>query len=121
MIEILNIILQFIIFLSLFSFPFCLYKDKIFLLPNSFIINSTYLKMGINIIIHLNILLAISFVNIDTQLYFYLIILLSIIANIIFILDSQKFKFNFNDLLIFAFFIIFVLGFFFKISIDLGT
>ena len=75
--------------------------------------------MGINIIIHVNILLVLSFININTQVFFYLVVLLSLIANIIFMLDSQKFKLNFNDLLIFVVFIIFTLGFFFKISVDL--
>jgi len=119
MIEILNIILQFIIFLSLFSFPFCLYKKKIFLIPDRFIIDGTFLKIGINIIIHANILLVISFINIDTQLYFYLIVLLSILSNVIFIYNDEKFDLKFNDIVIFLVFIIFTLGFFFKIATDL--
>ncbi len=119
MIEILNIILQFTIFLILFSFPFCLYKEKVFLFSNSFVINGIYLRISLNILIHINLLLIISFLNIRTEIYFYLIIFLSIISNILFFLSKKKIKVNLDDLLILIAFTIITLGFFFITAIDL--
>ncbi len=119
MIEIFNIILQFLTFVILFSYPFCLYKNKVFLLSDSFLINGIYLKISINILIHINLLLILSFLDIKTEIYFYLIIFLSILSNIIFYFNEKKFEPDFNDLLIFYIFIIICLGFFFKTAIDL--
>ena len=119
MFEILNILLQFLIFILIFSFPFCIYKKKVFLLPNSFLIQGSYLKMGLNILIHLFGLLFISFFKIDLNIYFYVIVISSLISNFIFIVSKDKFEITLNTIIIFIFFILITLGFFFKIAIDL--
>ena len=119
MIEIFSIILQFLIFITLFSYPYCLYKDKVFLLAKSFAISGIYLRTSINILIHINLLLILSFFNINKELYFYFIIFLSIFSNIIFYFNKAKFETNFNDLLFFSIFIIICLGIFFKTSTNL--
>ena len=119
MIEIFNIILQFLTFIILFSYPICLYKNKVFLLPDSFLVNGVYLKISINILIHINLLLVLSFLNIKTEIYFYIIIFLSVLSNVIFYFSKKKFQPDFDDLLIFYIFIIICLGFFFKTAVDL--
>lgn len=119
MTEIINIFLQFLIFLLIFSFPFCIYKNKILLLPNSFMIEGIYFKIGINILIHLTSLLFISFLNVQFDRYFYLIIILSILSNIFFLVSKDKINIDFNNIIIFIFFGLITLGFFLKISIDI--
>lgn len=119
MVEILNIILQFFIFLLIFSFPFCIYKNKIFLLPNSFLLEGIYLKIGLNLLTHLFAILFISFLNIKLNTYFYLVISLSIISNFIFLISKDKFEITTNKSIIFVFFILVNIGLFLKISIDL--
>ena len=119
MTEILNILLQFFIFILIFSFPFCIYKKKIILLPNSFLVEGSYLKMGLNILIHLCGLLFISFLKIEINFYFYLIIVLSLISNFIFIISKDEFEFTLDKIIVFIFFILISVGFFLKIAIDL--
>ena len=112
MTEILYIFLQFFIFLLIFSFPFCIYKNKIFLLPSSFMIEGIYFKIGINILIHLTGLLFISFWKVQFDKYFYLIIILSIVSNIIFAISKDKININLNNIIVFIFFGLITLGFF---------
>ena len=118
MTEVLHIFLQFLIFLLIFSFPFCIYKNKIFLLPNSFIIEGIYFKIGINILIHLTALLSISFFNVQLDKYFYLIIILSVLSNVIFLIGKDKINIDFNKIIFFIFFGLITIGFFLKVSID---
>ena len=90
--EILNILLQFFVFILIFSYPFCIYKKKVLLLPNSFLVEGSYLKMSLNILIHLCALLFISFLKIEINIYFYLLITLSLISNFIFIVSKNEFE-----------------------------
>ena len=118
MIEIINIFIQFFIFLIIFSFPLNINftQKKIF----KGITISFYDTLSINILIHLNLFLIISFFNIDTEKYFVLLLILGFFYTILNIRnDIKKNKFDAQYILsIFVFFII-CTSLFFDISENL--
>ena len=72
MTENLNILLQLLVFIAFFSFPINNQNLKFFF--KGVRSNSFYQNLSINIFIHLNLFLLISFLNIDSQKYFIAII-----------------------------------------------
>ena len=115
--EIFSIILQLIIFLIIFSFPF---TPKI--LNNSF--NTTLYKFKIidahslNILFFLYICLIFSFTNINLKLLFNSYLILSIIY-LIFSYKDLKFNFKRENKTLFFFFIIILISIFFYIAQNL--
>jgi hypothetical protein len=105
MIENLSIIYQLLILIIFFSFPINIYNFNI-LFKN---INlSTIDCLSINIIINLNILLFISFLNFNIENVFNAIIILSIVFNLLYLKRIKKNNFQNLDQYIYKFFLSFI-------------
>ena len=105
MIENLSIIYQLLILIIFFSFPINIYNFNI-LFKN---INlSTIDCLSINIIINLNILLFISFLNFNIENVFNAIIILSIFFNLLYLKRIKKNNFQNLDQYIYKFFLSFI-------------
>jgi len=115
--EIFSIILQLIIFLIIFSFPF---TPKI--LNNSFDTTSYKFKIidahSLNILFFLYICLILSFININLELLFNSYLILSIIY-LIFSYKDFKISFKKENKTLFFFFIIILISIFFYIAQNL--
>ena len=111
MIESFSVILQLFIFLFFFSTPFNKDNIKVFFLNNL----SIFDLYCLNIFFHLNILLIISFLNLNLTYYFYFILSLNIIYNIYY-WRIFSFKFSVTNIFIFLIFIILNLSLFFELS-----
>ncbi len=116
MTEILNIILQLIIFLFYFSTPLNIFnKDIIF--KNKSI--NFYDCLGFNIFIHLNFLLIYSFFNLNSQTYFLIVLIINVFINSFYIKKVFSFKFEIKDIYIFIIFLLITISIFFDISANL--
>ncbi len=118
MIEILNIFVQFFIFLAFFSFPINNLSTKFFTIkiPN----NDFFSIISLNILIHLNLFLIISFLNIDIQKYFLLMLILGfflLIDN--FFKNITYWKKNTDNFFYKVLFVILIFAVFFDVSENL--
>ena len=110
MIEIFSIIFQLLLFIIIFSFPVNLFNKNL-LFENHYLgISDCYC---LNIIIHLNLLLICSFLNIDQRLYFYILIVLSLFFNVFFIKKYLDYILSKKKILVnFTFFILITIALF---------
>ena len=105
MIENLSIIYQLLILIIFFSFPINIYNFNI-LFKN---INLSIIDcLSINIIINLNILLFISFLNFNIENVFNSIIILSIVFNLFYLKRIKKKNFQNLDQYFYKFFLSFI-------------
>tara|TARA_B100000795_G_C22761710_1_gene423891 strand:- start:152 stop:1465 length:1314 start_codon:yes stop_codon:yes gene_type:complete len=114
MIENLSILLQLFIFILFFSFPLNIFnKQKIFK-NYSLSISDCYC---LNIIFHLNLLLVVSFFDINQFFYFYTIIFITLFFNIFYLKKYLNFYLEDKKQLInFIFFFIIAMGLFLNIA-----
>ena len=115
MIEILFIFLQLIIFLIIFSYPINIFNYSIINVKNNL---NIYFLYSLNIIIHLNIYLFISFLTINIE-YFYFIELILFALFILFYKDqyfTQIRKINYTKFKYFLFFLLLNFIFFLTIA-----
>ena len=117
MIEIIFIIFHLFLFLIIFSYPINAFNFYKLTLKNN---SNLYFIFALNIIIHLNIYLFISFLQINIKYFYYLELILFFIFIIFYRLKylKQIKKINYNKLKYFLFFIVFNLIFFFTIAAE---
>ena len=115
MIEIPFVILQLIIFLIIFSYPINKFNYSRLLLKND---SNLYFIYSLNIIIHLNIYLIVSFISVNIEYFFYLELTLFLLFIFFYKKEYLKIikKINYNELKFYIFFLFINLIFFFIIA-----
>ena len=115
MIEIIFIILQLLLFLIIFSYPINAFNFSKLTLKNN---SNLYFIYALNIIIHLNIYLFVSFLKINIKYFYYLELILFLIFLIFYRLKylNQIERINYKNLKYFITFILFNLIFFITIA-----
>ncbi len=118
MTENLNIFLQLLVFVAFFSFPINNQNSRFFF--KGFKSNSLYQNLSINIFIHLNLFLLISFLKIDSQKYFIAIITLGSLLLITDLIKKIKKKeFNTDKFFFLIIFLFLIFSIFFDVSENL--
>ena len=112
MIEIPFVILQLIIFLIIFSYPINKFNYSRLLLKNY---SNLYFIYSLNIIIHLNIYLIVSFISVNIEYFFYLELILFLLFIFFYKKEYLKIikKINYTELKFYIFFLFINLIFFF--------
>lgn len=115
MTEILYIIIHLLLFLILFSYPINKFNISKFMLNNN---TNLYFIYSLNIIIHLNMYLLISFLPLNIKYFYYFELILIFIFTIFYRYEyfNQLKKINYNNLKFFLLFLLFNFIFFILIA-----